>query len=87
MKIKRHKNINATNFEYLSVGTVFQYLGKQDDTDTLYMKIQNIVINHDCGSYSYENIINAIDLNNGEAMCFLECDTVVVVDGEFVTNM
>jgi hypothetical protein len=84
MKIKRHTNINATNFEYLSVGTVFQYLDGKDDT--LYMKIQNIVTNHDCDTMCYVNIINAIDLNNGKAMCFSDCDTVFVIDGEFVTN-
>ena len=80
MKIKRHTNINATNFEYLSEGTVFQCLDIADNT--LYMKIRDIKIK---GDY-YDSIINAIALNNGESACFLECATVVVIDGEFVTN-
>ena len=80
MKIKRHININATTFEYLSVGTVFRYLDKEDNS--LYMKIKDVEIKDDYWS----GIINAIDLNDGESMCFLDCATVVVVDGEFVTN-
>lgn len=73
MKIK-HTNINATNFEYLSVGTVFK-----DSNANLYMKIANIT------TY-YDGTINAIALDNGKGTCFANCDTVVVVDGEFVVN-
>jgi hypothetical protein len=80
MKIKRHTNINATNFEYLSVGTVFRYLDDAED-NSLYMRIKDVKIED-----GYNNIINAIDLENGDAMCFSDCNTVVVVDGEFVIN-
>ena len=77
MKIKRHTNINATNFEYLSVGTVFKYVEIKDDT--LYMRIKDIEVGDNC-------IINAIALDDGESMCFADCATVVVIDGEFVTK-
>lgn len=73
MKIKRNMNTHATNFEYLSVGTVF----KDSDSD-LYMRIVNIE--------AYGSIINAIALDSGEATWFADCESVVVVDGEFVTN-
>lgn len=82
MKIIRYANINATNFEYLSVGTVFKINGEDD---SLYMKIKDIKAPQD--TMYYNNIINAIALDNGEAMGFLDCATVTVVDGEFVTNM
>lgn len=82
MKIKRHANINATNFGYLSVGTVFKSLNGED---SLYMKIKDIKAPQD--TMYYDDTINAIALDNGEAMGFLDCATVTVVDGEFVTNM
>ena len=81
MKIKRHTNINATNFEYLSVGTVFRYLDTEDAD--LYMKIRDIKVKD---SDYFSCTINAITLDSGKPMCFLDCSTVVVVDGEFVTN-
>lgn len=75
MKIKRQ---NATNFEYLSEGTVFRYLEIEED-NSLYMRIKDIEVNDNY-------IINAIALEDGEPMCFADCATVIVINGEFVTN-
>lgn len=81
MKIKRNVNTNATNFEYLSEGTVFKTLDGRDNS--LYMKIKEIEIQNDFNNYI---VTNAIDLGDGESMCFNDCDSVIVVDGEFVTQ-
>ena len=75
MEIKRNQNTNAINFEYLFVGTVFRY----SDDNTLFMRIKNIKVD--------DYVINAIDLEDGESICFSDCDTVTVIGGEFVTNV
>ena len=50
------------------------------------MRIENIEVKDVYDTTCYTNIINAIDLENGDAMCFSDCATVMVIDGEFVTN-
>lgn len=79
MKInKDNTNINATNFEYLSVGTVFKTVFKDADADSdLYMRIVNIGTYNGC-------TINAIALESGEAMHFGDYESVVAIDGKFV---
>lgn len=77
MKIKRNTNTNATNFKYISVGTVFKNLDANFDTD-LYMRIVNIE--------DYDSVINAIALDSGEATYFSDDESVIVIDGEFVTH-
>jgi hypothetical protein len=81
MKIKRN-NINKTKFENISVGTVFRYLDDAED-NSLYMRIKDVKVKVED---DYNDTINAIALDDGEAVCFLDFNTVVVVDGEFVTN-
>ena len=80
MNIKRNQNTNATNFEYLSVGTVFKDADSDSDSDSdsdLYMRIVDIGTYDGC-------TINAIALESGEATYFADCESVVVIDGKFV---
>ena len=82
MKIKQRNNINKTKFENISVGTVFRYLDDAED-NSLYMRIKSVKIKNDD---AYNDTINAIALDDGEVVCFLDFNTVAVVDGEFIIN-